>query len=50
MGAMLPVRACEEAQDAEFASRVSNRKDVSCEEDSYLPTFIGLSSFFNRVT
>lgn len=50
LGAMLPVRACEEAQDAEFASRVSDRKDVSCEEDSHLPTFIGLSSFLNRVT
>lgn len=44
------MRACEEAQDAEFASRVSNWKDVSCEEDSHLPTFIGLSSFKNCVT
>lgn len=48
MAARLPVRAC--TQGAEFASRVSNRRDISCEEDSRLPTFIGLSSFQNHVT
>ena len=42
-----PVRAC--AQGAEFASRVPGWRDISCEEDSHLPTLTGLSSFKNHV-
>lgn len=47
LAARPPVRAC--AQGAEFASRVPSWRDISCEEDSHLPTLTGLSSFKNHV-
>lgn len=40
LGAMLPMRACDGAQEAEFAFRVSNRKAVSCEEDNHLHSLV----------
>ena len=47
LAARSAVRAC--AQGAEFASRVPSWRDISCEEDSHLPTLTGLSSFKNHV-
>lgn len=40
LGAMLTVRVCNGAQEAEFAFTVSNQKDVSCEENSHLCSLV----------
>lgn len=40
LGAMLPIRVCSGAQEAEFAFTVSNQKDVSYEENSHLCSLV----------
>lgn len=40
LGAMLPIRVCSGAQEAEFAFIVSNQKDVNCEGNSHLCSLV----------